>query len=83
MVGFFLIVTVAYLSTRWNRRSELSAKRGAFTGALTVFGCAVLGTLICMIPAGGDLSLLLFAVFCASLAFIPLGAIIGALIYRS
>jgi len=82
IIGFFLIVTIAYLSTLWNKRFPISAKRGAQTGALTVVGSALIGTILFKIIMSEAWLSLLFSIFGASLLFIPLGAFFGAIIYR-
>jgi len=81
-VGCLLTITVAYVCTRWNKRSQMSARRGAYTGTITVIWSALIGILIFKIVVWHVWFLLMLKIFLASLLFVPLGAILGAMIYR-
>lgn len=82
LIGVSMTTVIAFLSTRWVRRSGPNAARGAVAGASTVIFSVLFGMLIFYVSFGHNLFLVdLLIMTVASLAIIPVGVIAGAMIY--
>lgn len=82
LIGVSITTLIAFLSTRWVRRSGQNAAKGAVAGASTVIFSVLIGMLIFYVSAGHNLFLVdLLIMTIASLAIIPVGVIAGVMIY--